>query len=364
MAVECCKTSPLKRQRGFVMLAVMWVLLAMLAGVSLFAHWVHRSLDHAQTRQDSLNAQIAARSAMNTALFIRLTGQRFAYGTTVPDLAATDEDVLRVFPVDDMGARIIDPAIVSSLETFPFDNQVWQYGNLNFVAQDAAGLVGFTIIDHRQVVRHLLGQGRTLLRPQQLIDSYLDYRDKDHRRRLNGAEAFEYRLRERAEPFNGVLRTPLQLRDVLHWDRVLEPWSNGELLYRLRIEGGAAVNVNSASREVLEMVLDDPGLAEEIFQTRRLQPYTSVFPLEAKIDREAVSLTIQPAGGLRFWWWEESSPSAWVHEFQFDALRPGAQALTQQWVLRVDIPNGYRKQAAKPIEWSLLPEFPDYLGRR
>src|SRR5690606_4255771 len=94
MAVECCKTSPLKRQRGFVMLAVMWVLLATLAGVSLFAHWVHRSLDHAQTRQDSLNAQIAARSAMNTALFIRLTGQRFAYGTTVPDLAATDEDVL------------------------------------------------------------------------------------------------------------------------------------------------------------------------------------------------------------------------------------------------------------------------------
>src|SRR5690606_34382177 len=167
----------------------------------------------------------------------------------------------------------------------------------------------------------------------------LDYRDKDHRRRLNGAEAFEYRLRERAEPFNGVLRTPLQLRDVLHWDRVLEPWSNGELLYRLRIEGGAAVNVNSASREVLELVLDDPGLAEEIFQTRRLQPYTSVFPLEAKIDREAVSLTIQPAGGLRFWWWEESSPSAWVQELQLDALHTSAHASPQHWVLTDAVPN-------------------------
>lgn len=358
------RAPPAGRQQGFVMLAVIWVLLAMLAGVALFSHWVQVSLQHAHARQGAINAHIGARTAMNTALYIRLTGQRSVYGVSVPSEAGVEQDILSLFEFDDLGALMVDHGKASQNENLALDQQVWQYGGLNFVVQDTAGLIGLTDFSHQAVVRHLLRHGRTHLRAQQLIDSYLDYRDADNQRRLSGAEAFDYRLQERAEPLNGALRNPLQLRDVIHWDQVLEPWSNGDLLYRLKVSGGASVNVNSASPEVLEWILDDAALARQIFERRRTEPYTNVFALEALIDDETIALTIEPDEGLRFWWWEQSSPSAWVHEFHYDAIKPGRAALIQDWAIRVDVPQSLKRQSPREVKWRLLPEFPDYLGRR
>lgn len=354
-----------KGQQGFVMLAVIWVLLAMLTGVALFSHWVHGSLQHAQQQQEQISAQIAAQSVMDTALFIRLTGQRSAYGTNVPGVQAkvSEEDFLAMFDMDDMGGLIVNHDKMAQTQTFPFDNSPWRYGGLNFVAQDSAGLLGFTHFSHGYVAKNLLRQSRTHLRGQQLLDSYMDYVDEDSQRRMSGAEAFDYRQASRAEPLNGALRTPLQLRDVMHWDRVLEPWSNGDLLYRMRIEGGAAVNINSAPAEVLEMILHKPEMAEELYQARRNQPFTSVFEPEALIDNEAVGVLIQPSDGLRFWWWEHDSPSAWVYDFSYEGLQAGPQALRKNWALRVDVPKPLSRQVPKQIDWDMLPAYPDYLGR-
>lgn len=353
------------QQQGFVMLAVIWVLLAMLAGVALFSHWVHGSLQHAQQRQQQINAQIAAQSVMNSVLYIRLVGQRSAYGVNVPDVQAaiSEDDFMAMFDMDDMGGLIVNHEKMEQAQTFPFDNRPWRYGGLNFVAQDSAGLLGFTHFSHGYVAKNLLRKTDSNLREQQLLDSYLDYVDKDNQRRMSGAEAFDYRLAQRAEPLNGALRTPLQLRDVMHWDQVLQPWSNGDLLYRLRIAGGATVNLNSAAPEVLEMILLKPELANELYQRRRTQPFTTVFDPEALINDDAVGVMIQPAEGLRFWWWEQQSRSAWVYDFTYDGLIGGADALIQGWALRVDVPAPLRRQAPKIVEWNMLPAYPDYLGR-
>lgn len=352
-------------QQGFVMLAVIWVLLAMLAGVALFSHWVHGSLQHAQQRQEQINAQIAAQSVMNAALFIRLAGKRSAYGTSVPDVqgSISEEDFLAMFDMDDMGGLVVNHEKMAQTQTFPFSNQAWRYGRLNFVAQDSAGLLGFTNFSHRYVAKNLLRKVRSHVREQQLLDSYLDYVDEDNQRRMSGAEAFDYRLAQRTEPLNGALRTPLQLRDVMHWDNVLQSWSNGDLLYRLRVSGGATVNLNSASPEVLEMILLKPEIADELYQRSRTQPFTNVFEPEALIDDEAVGVMIQPADGLRFWWWEQDSPSAWVSDFTYDGMVGGSAALRQDWALRVDVPAPLRQQTPKTIDWGMLPSYPDYLGR-
>lgn len=353
------------RQQGFVMLAVIWVLLAMLVGVALFSHWVHGSLQHAQLRQQQINAQIAAQSVMDTAVYIRLTGKRSAYGTSVPAGQATisEADFLAMFDMDDMGGLVVNHEKMAQAQTFPFDNRPWRYGDLNFVAQDSAGLLGFTHFNHSYVARNLLQRIGSNVRVQQLLDSYLDYVDEDNQRRMSGAEAFDYRLQQRSEPMNGALRTPLQLRDVMHWDRVLQPWSNGDLLYRLRVAGGSAVNFNSAPPEVLELILAKPDMADDLYQRRRTQPYTSVFDPEALVSDEAVGVLIEPADGLRFWWWQQDSPSAWVSEFSYDGMIGGAAALRQDWSLRVDVPAALRQQQPRVIDWSMLPEYPDYLGR-
>lgn len=348
------------------MLAVIWVLLAMLAGVALFSHWVHGSLQHAQQRQHSINAQIASYSAESTALFIRLTGMRSAYGVAVrqPSADAESDDYMSMFDMDDDGGWVLNHEKAAQAEIFPFDAKVWRYGGLNFVAQDTAGLLGMMEVNHGHVVRSLLAEQNIRVRPQQLIDSYLDYRDADSERRLHGAETFDYRQQQRAEPLNGVLRSPLQLRDVLHWDKALQHWSNGDLLYLLRVAGGDAVNVNSAPKEVLKMVLNNLTLAEALVERRSMQPIDSVFDVEAMVQDESVGVLIQPAGGLRFWWWEQNSPSAWVSEYHYETTVAGPEALQRDWKLRVDVPAPLASQVGREIKWTHLPPYPDYLGRR
>lgn len=353
------------RQGGFVMLAVIWVLLAMLAGVTLFSLWVHSSLEHAQQRQQQLNAQIAAQSLIDVALYMRLTSRPSAYGMSIPSGQAkvSEEDFLALFDMDDMGGLIVNHDKMAQAQTFPLDNRVWRFGDLNFIVQDTAGLLGFSDISHRYVARNLMKHGSFPFREQQLMDSYLDYVDEDSQRRMHGAEAFDYRVQQRAEPMNGALRTPLQLRDVMYWDDVLRSWSNGDLLYRLRVRGGSAVNINSASSEVLELILADANIAKELYYKRIERPFTNVFDAEALIKDESTGVQIQSGDGLRIWWWQEKSLTAWVYEYRYDAMIAGPKALQLDWSLRVDVPAVLQQQQAKSVEWGLLPQYPDYLGR-
>lgn len=352
-------------QRGFVMVAVMWVLLAMVIAVSVFAQWVQNSLQDAYAQQQELNTQIAARSAYSVALHTRLTGQRSAYGVsaTGSDTQGAN-DVSSLFEFDDMGALIIQKDRVAASETFALDDQVWNFGDLNFVVQDVAGLIGLTAIRHQDMVRYLLRKNPdSALRYEQFIDSYLDYQDPDSQRRPYGAETADYRLLQRSLPFNGALRTPLQLRDVLHWEALLKPYSNGDLLYRFRVEGGLFVNVNSASKTVLALALGDDERATALIERRRKEPFTNVSSLYAALGQEESSFTIQPDAGLRFWWWNKDKSSAWVHEVHYDGLLAGQAALKQDWMLRADIPKELADQASQPSKWSLLGQYPDYLGR-
>ena len=351
------------KQQGFVLLAVMWVLLAMVIAVTVFAQWVQSSLHDAHAQQQELNTRIAARTAMSVAVYTRLTGQRSEYGVSANGAQSTG-DPASLFEFDDMGALIIKHESVAQSETFAFDDQVWAFGDLNFVAQDLAGLIGLTSIDHKSMVQYLLRSNPdSSVRVEQLIDTYLDYQDANNQRRPYGAESADYRMLKRAPPFNGSLRTPLQLRDILHWEVLLKPYSNGELLYRFRVEGGMFINVNSASFATLSWALNSKGLAHKLIEQRQNKPFSDVSSLYNALQVEESTFTILPDDGIRFWWWNKDSPSAWVHELHYDGLTAGKGALKQDWMLRVDIPVAFLKQHGKPAPWSLLGQYQDYLGR-
>lgn len=355
----------IRAQGGFVMLAVMWVLLAMVAAVSVFAQWVQNSLQDAYAQQQELNTQIAAQSALSVAIYTRLTGQRSAYGiSAVGSNSQGTKDLASLFEFDDLGGLIIQHDRVAVSETFAFDNQVWSFGDLNFVVQDVAGLIGLTAIRHGDLVSYLLrANPSSTLRYEQFIDSYLDYQDADSQRRPYGAEAADYRLMKRSIPFNGPLRTPLQLRDVLYWESLLKQYSNGELLYRFRVEGGMFINVNSASFGVLSWALGSDELANKLISQREKEPFTNVSSLYVALGQEDSSFTVLPDDGIRFWRWNKDNSSAWVHEIHYDGLITGQAALKQDWMLRVDIPKGLTEQAGQPSKWLLLGQYPDYLGR-
>ena len=347
------------------MLAVMWVLLAMVVAVSVFAQWVHNSLQDAYVQQQELNVQIAAQSALAVAVYTRLTGQRSAYGiSAVGSNAQGANDLASLFEFDDLGGLIIQHDKVAASETFAFDSQVWSFGDLKFVAQDTAGLIGLTSIRHQDIVRYLLrANPNSSLRYEQFIDSYLDYQDADSQRRPYGGESADYRMLQRSPPLNGPLRTPLQLPDVLHWETLLKSYSNGDLLYRFRVEGGMFINVNSASFGVLSWALGNEELANKLIEQRKKEPFTNVSSLYAALGQEDSSFSILPNDGIRFWWWNKDKDSAWVHEIHYDGLLAGHNALKQDWMLRVDLPQGLKEQTSQLSKWSLLGRYPDYLGR-
>lgn len=351
------------KQQGFVLLAVMWVLLAMVIAVTVFAQWVQSSLHDAHAQQQELNSRIAAHTAMSVAVYTRLSGQRSAYGVS----AKSSQDLgdpNSLFEFDDMGALIIKHESVAQSETFAFDDQVWAFGDLNFVAQDLAGLIGLTSINHQAMVQYLLlKQPNSSVRVEQLIDAYLDYQDADSQRRPYGAESADYRMLKRAPPFNGPLRTPLQLRDILHWEVLLKPYSNGELLYRFKVEGGMNVNINSASLATLSWALGGESVAQRLIEQRQEKPFTNVSSLYSALKVDDSTFTIMPDNGIRFWWWNKDNASAWVHELHYDGLISGKEALKQDWMLRVDIPEALLKQQSKSSPWSLLGQYQDYLGR-
>lgn len=123
--------------------------------------------------------------------------------------------------------------------------------------------------------------------PLQLRDRILDWRDPDQRRRQFGAENTDYRDLDRpGRAGDGPFESVAELNEVLGVD--------GDLVDRLApfftVGGDGPVNVNSASPQVLSAVMGiDPGDAEVVARRARSRPFSSLFEI----------LRVLPAGAAQ-----------------------------------------------------------------
>lgn len=232
------------RQHGFVLVLTLWVLAAIAIAAAYFGERVQASLRLATARQDQTEAQIALGNGRAELLYRMAVTPVSRYG---------------------LGDR---PNVIK------LDDRAYADAGTVVQLQDAAGLInlnGFT----DDFMTRLLGRfGVAENRRAALIDALRDYADADDLRRLNGAEAAQYRSIGRPDlPRNAALVSTMELRDVYGWGQEASLWRAGGLREFVTIEGEPRLNPNTASALVLESL---PGvtadIARLIIARRELEP--------------------------------------------------------------------------------------------
>jgi len=206
-------------QRGFVLVATLWILAVITIAASYFAERVSRSIALAQQKQETTEQLIEFANTRADILYRLGTIRLSFYG---------------------LGSQ---PAI--ALDDRPYRGSGEDIVRL----QDNRGLLNLNFME-RNMMPRLLGQlGVPIEKRDALIDTLSDYVDTDDLRRLNGAEKSEYASLGLPPPPNDWLASPYQLRSIIGWRDQPELL---ERLLRLVATGRVfGLNPNTAPPEVL-----------------------------------------------------------------------------------------------------------------
>lgn len=281
---------PCQRQNGFVLVVTLWILAIITIGAVYFAERVASSITLARQSQQATQALLDISSTRAEILF-RLGTTRFSiYG-----LGPTPQSAIAL---DNRPYRGIGQDVVR--------------------LQDSRGLINVNFIQPVMLLR-LLGQmGVAAEKRDAMLDTLFDYTDTDDLRRLNGAEAAEYRARALPLPPNDWLVTPWQLQNIIGWRKQTELWKDQrlpEIVTTARIVG---FNLNTAPREALAALPgSSPEIADNLIRLRALTPFTSVSQLgglanQAGIDSD--SLMFFPGDNIRLT--QESDKIPWALRYQ------------------------------------------------
>ncbi|MDP1965830.1 MAG: type II secretion system protein GspK, partial [Reyranella sp.] len=109
-----------------------------------------------------------------------------------------------------------------------------------------------------------------------LTDALLDYRDADDLRRLNGAEANDYRAKGgETELRNGDLLAATELQRVFGWRDTPELWGSDPITDHVSTQRGAAFNPNAATWRALVAMAGIDAVTAKALVVSRLQDQTA-----------------------------------------------------------------------------------------
>ncbi len=117
--------------------------------------------------------------------------------------------------------------------------------------QDSRGLINLNAPDRERFARLLLRCGASEGQVPSLVDALSDYTDVDDFKRVNGAEAFEYRGRGLAEPRNSKLLSRDELWRVLGFADIRDKWQAAGCDQFVTVHGDIAFNNNTAPHALL-----------------------------------------------------------------------------------------------------------------
>ena len=218
-------------QRGFVLVATLWILAVITIAASYFAERVSHSIELARQKQE-VTDQLVEFANTRADLLYRLG--------TVP------------ITVNGLGRQ----PVVIALDDRPYLGS----GDDIVRLQDNRGLLNVNYPEQNMMAR-LLGQlGVPIEKRDAMIDTLLDYTDSDDLRRLNGAEASEYAALGLPPPPNDWLASPYQLRNIIGWRDQPQLWENERLLQFVTTSRVIYFNPNTAPPELLASL---PGSTRE-----------------------------------------------------------------------------------------------------
>lgn len=207
---------------GFALVIVLWVL----AGLTVVATAVAASASNGARSVKLLRDRVAAEEA-----FIS-TSARIAIlaATSVTQRTTLDSERGQLF----------------------VDGRTTQVGERQWVQlQDSRGLLNLNSPDRVRLPWLLRHCGAAESQVTSLTDALVDYVDADNLKRINGAEAFEYRAAGMPEPRNAAMLSREELWRVMGYAALRDRWNAADCDQLVTVHGDAVSNRNTAPQTLL-----------------------------------------------------------------------------------------------------------------
>ncbi len=298
-------TRPPRRQAagGFILLTVIAILVVMVL-LATAAATISNRVRNDQLRDDARMAgELDAFSTRATALYL-LGTQRLTFGGLTVDnqlrLTASEQT-----EKDESGSVFSNLPVGNELR---LDNTLYAgVGASTFALQADSGRLSLNWANPLLVERWMVARKIPLEQQGPLLAKLLDYQDPDDTYRLNGAEAEQYRAAKRPPPPNRAIATPLELRQVLDWDKVLAKLDDQYLMDTLTAARSGEISVNTAPASVLELLPGvTPAMAKRIVAMRQVQAfyqYGAIYELlpTVPLDMDLIGLHPGESGTIETW---------------------------------------------------------------
>jgi Type II secretion system (T2SS), protein K len=172
--------------------------------------------------------------------------------------------------------------------------QLEDQGERVFV-QDLNGLVSLRRPELPVFSGLLAGCGAPQAQQPALVDALADYLDADGFKRLNGAEAFEYRAAALPPPRNAWMLSVEELWRVLGWASIRQAWAAADCDALVSVRGLGRFNQQTAPERVLLASGLDPQVARAVVEARNAGLPRGDGPRDALGD--ALSPMLREGGG-------------------------------------------------------------------
>lgn len=281
------------KPRGFILVVVLWLLLALVFAASALAAWVSRTVDMAVDLALESDAVVDQFSSLETLKFLLVTHRLDVGGIYMG--------------AQEFEAQNLPAGAGWTEEDVPLDGRPLQgMGEVVISLQDEAGLISLNRPDPASLDRILEVMGVDFMRRPGLITALVDFTEPEDRRRLPGATGFEYRRAGLQPPRHRFLLAPLELDRVMGWHELdfLEADHFARELFTVLSFG--SINLNTAPEMVLRALagLNETEL-ESLIQFRRTQPIEHIELLRRQLglNLDALAFRTVPTRVIRITLW-------------------------------------------------------------
>jgi type II secretory pathway component PulK len=293
----------MRRQRGFILVLVLAILVILSVVASSVAVTAGRLGEQEQERLRAMQSELDMADTRAGVLYLLLTQRRTFGGLTVDARVVLNDDEMRAQQGGDDVLSLMPVGNEIPLDSTPHRG----VGTVDFALQDDRGRLPVNWAPAPLLERFAASANAGSVQVGTLLNLLQDYQDEDDLHRLNSAERDAYRAAGRPPPSNRALVTPLELRRVMGWDRVVERFDDARLLDVVTTVRSAQLNVNTAPGDVLEVLPGvDATVARRLIDARSMRPFVNMSDVYQVIggvpaNDEYLSLYSMDSGTLKLW---------------------------------------------------------------
>ena len=255
-----------KQHGGFILVLVLWVLLALTIAASALAAWISRTTDQAVLLADERRGQIDVADTLETLKFLFATRPSRAGGLYIGPAPKALANGWRQDPFEFHRAK-------HGPDDLPLDGRRWRgLGEARFTLQDESGLINAHGAD-RRIIGNLLNQWDvSAIETSRLIDNLSAYVSPFG----SSTASLEYRAAGLPAPPQRYLLAPLEVVNVLGWHELAGTDLARGWARRVSVLRGGAFNPNVVPLDVLELHPSiGRGRANRLMAERATRPFNS-----------------------------------------------------------------------------------------